>query len=139
MDSATLRADFPEFSNPVSYPDSLVNFWLSVGSNLLNPTLWGNMLNHGLELFTAHHLVLSMQDQMTAAVNGAPGANKGPVASKTVDKVSIAYNSDASVEENAGHYNQTTYGAQFIRLARMLGAGGVQVQGGCFGYLGVNF
>lgn len=129
MDSLTFRQDFPEFSNPSIYPDSLINFWLSVAQKLLNTSKWGDLLDQGYELYIAHNVSLARQNQREANVGGQPGVSKGPIASKSIDKVNIAYNSEASIEENAGYYNLTVYGQQFIRLARMMGAGGIQIGG----------
>lgn len=129
MDVATFRANFAEFNSTTAYPDSLINFWLGVGGRQLNTCQWGNMLDDGLQLFTAHHVTIAARDKKTAAFGGAPGGNSGPLASKAVDKVSASYDTTAAIEEGAGHWNLTTYGTQFIRLAKMLGAGGIQLGG----------
>jgi hypothetical protein len=50
----------------------------------------------------------------------------GMVARKTVDKVSVTYDTASAMEEDAGHWNLTVYGTRFIRLARMVGTGGMQ-------------
>lgn len=134
MDVSTFRAGFPEFNNGTKFPDSLINFWLTVGTKLLNCDRWGDLLEQGLSLYIAHNITLAAQAQKDASVGGAPGASKGPTSAKAVDKVSISYDTQASIEESAGYYNLTTYGTQFIRLARLMGAGGIQVGGECAGY-----
>lgn len=131
MDSATLRTDLPEFTSTTTYPDATVNFWLSIGVKLLNARRWGDLLDHGLELFTAHHLILAQQNVAAAKVGGAPGVTTGVVSSKGVDKLNISYVVGDVIEEKAGHWNLTTYGLQFIHLARMVGMGGYQVTGNC--------
>lgn len=127
----SFRNDFPEFINSQTYPDASINFWLTLGTSLLNSCVWGDMLNHGLELFTAHHMTMQQQNYAAAANGAAPGQNTGIVSGKTVDKVSITYDTTAGVLENAGHYALTSYGQQFIYLTRLLGAGGLQT-GGCW-------
>lgn len=127
MDAATLRTDFPEFADTAAYPDSGVNFWLALGVKLLNVDRWADLLDTGLELFAAHNLVLERQASKAAAFGGVPGVGSGPVSGKTVDKVTINYDTAAAMEPDAGHWNLTNYGSRFIRLARMAGAGGIQL------------
>lgn len=122
-----LRADFPEFSSTQSYPDSTINYWLNVAGLMLNQSRWGTMLNTGIELYAAHNIVLEAQASMTTAVGGIPGVSKGPVSGESIDKGSVSYDSVTASEAGAGNWNLTTYGTRFIRLARMFGAGGIQV------------
>jgi hypothetical protein len=124
---AQLRSDFPEFANATTYPDSLVTMWLTVANSLVNPNRWVELTNLGIELVTCHHLAISARDQLAAAVGGAPGEVKGPTASKSVDKVSVSYDTAAVTLSDAGFWNATQYGTRFIGLARMMGAGGLQV------------
>lgn len=119
--AAKFRADFPEFASTVSYPDSMVNFWLGFAAKLLLSDRWADMLDYGIELMTAHNVVIAKRNAAT------PGAIAAPVASKSVDKVSVSYNTNAIVLENAGHWGGTTYGIQFLQLARMVGSGGMQL------------
>lgn len=127
--SASLRANFPEFANTTTYPDSLVNMWLTVAVSLVNATRWNELTDLGVQLVTCHHLVLSARDQQAATVGGLPGASNGPTASKSVDKVSISYDAGAVSLDGAGAWNMTSYGIRFLGLARMIGAGGYQTVG----------
>lgn len=127
MDSQTFRTDIPAFADEAKYPDAQVNFYLGLGNKLLNETRWADLRDYGLELFVAHNLVLAAMDSESSETGDVPGTNTGAVASMAVDKVNISYDNTASLEPNAGHWNLTTYGKQFIRLARMVGAGGVQL------------
>lgn len=122
-----LRTDFPEFSSSTSYPDAVVNFWLGVAGNMLIANRWGNMLSVGIELYAAHNLVLEAQAAMTTAVGGIPGVSKGPVSGESIDKGSVSYDSVTASEGGAGNWNLTTYGSRFIRMAKMFGAGGLQI------------
>lgn len=121
------RADFPEFADKTKYPDSLVQIWLTVAVSLVNPLRWMELTNLGMELVTAHHLVLAQRDQAAAAVGGAPGEVKGPTASKSVDKVSVSYDAGAATLDDAGFWNLSSYGIRFLTLARCMGAGGLQL------------
>ncbi|MFA9439408.1 DUF4054 domain-containing protein [Uliginosibacterium sp. sgz301328] len=127
MDAAQFRLDFPEFADTSVYPDAQVNFWLSLGAKLLPPCRWGDLLDYGLELFTAHNLVIQTRNQQIADAGGTPGAVTGPATSKAVDKVSVSYDAASVLNADAGDWNMTTYGIQFYRLMMMVGAGGVQL------------
>lgn len=127
---ASFRVDFPAFTNATIYPDGSVTFWLGVATKLLSgsvsvgATRWADMLDVGIELFTAHQLALEKQANDTAVKGGTPGISSGPVASKGVGPVSIGYDTTAGLELDAGHWNLTVYGTRFINLARMVGSGG---------------
>lgn len=127
MDAPTFRQDFPEFADTTAYPNGTVNFYLGLGVKLLPADRWQDVLDYGLELFTAHHLAIATRDQQTAAIGGVPGVMTGPQTSKTVDKVSVSYDTNAATYEDAGFWNMSSYGVRFWQLARMVGAGGVQL------------
>lgn len=127
MNAAQFRQDFPEFSDTSKYPDSSIEFHMSVSVMLVNPMRWGDMTNLGVELLTAHNLTLAIEDVSMAAIGGAPGQIKGPLNNKSVDKVSVGYNSGAVTYGEAGYYNMTRYGTRFYQLAMMFGAGGMIV------------
>ena len=124
---AQFRQDFPEFGNTTTFPDSSVTFWMGIAVSLVNPDRWGVLTDQGIELVTAHHLVLAQCDQAATAVGGAPGEVKGPTASKSVDKVSGSYDTGAVALTDAGFWNMTTYGIRFMTIARAMGAGGMQL------------
>ena len=122
--SATdFRAIFPEFNSSATYPNGQVDFWIGFAYNFLNPYRWGNSINHGAALFVAHNLALEAKAQASAAGGGVPGGEVGPVSSKSVGPASVSYDTGSGAEVNAGHWNLTTYGTRFIRLARMMGSG----------------
>lgn len=127
MTPAEFRADFPEFSCTTAYPDSQVNFWLSLAGTMLNPQRWADLLNYGTALFVAHHLAMGYRDQMAAQAGGVPGTVNGPQSSKSVDKVSASYDTGAMTFENGGFWNATMYGIRLLTLARYVGAGGIQL------------
>lgn len=125
----SFRTHFPEFTDATAYPDGRINFWLSVGDRLLQTKRWQDMKDHGLALFTAHHLVLQARDVRAAAVGGIPGDKTGVVASKAVDKVNISYDNASTVDPRDGHWGLTSYGLQFRRLSNIAGMGGLQAVG----------
>jgi hypothetical protein len=127
MNATTLRQQFPEFADAAAYPAATVDFWLGVGVLRLNADRWSDLLDHGLALFTAHHLVLARRAALVAAKGGLPGTGGGVLASKTVGSVAASYDTGAAKIDGAGAWNQTTYGVQFWQLALMVGSGGVQL------------
>lgn len=81
----------------------------------------------GMSLYIAHELTLSAQNQKAASVGGSPGQQGGVATSKTVGSVSVQFDAQTTTEKDAGWWNLTTYGKQFIRLARIFGAGAIQI------------
>ena len=122
----TFRQQFPEFSDPVTYSDVVIQVWDTVALSLLDPTRWGTLLVYGESLFVAHHLVIGARDLNTAIAGGTPGGVQGPTASKAVDKVSVSYDTAAASLEDGAFWNSTRYGIQFLTLARQIGMGGNQ-------------
>lgn len=121
------RADFPAFNDTVLFPDSSIQMWLDVSVNMFNVPRWGTLLNLGTELWVAHNLTLDARDQDTAYIGGLPGEMEGVVSSKSVDRVSVGYDTAAAMLERAGTYALTSFGLRYLQLARMIGAGGLQV------------
>jgi hypothetical protein len=130
MDAATFRADFTEFSSTSLYPDSAINFWLNLAGLLILPTVWGDIQPFATELFIAHNLAIERAAIAGSAGGGVPGLNFGVTSGKTVDKLSITYDSQAGLVADAGHWNLTTFGTRFIQLARLAGMGGYQAGAG---------
>ena len=121
------RADYPEFSGTTTYPNSQVQYWLNVAYSMLNAGRWGRQLDIGAAAFAAHNLSLEARAMAESANGGVPGGQVGPVSSKSVDKVSMSYDTSSGIQPGAGHWNMTIYGTRFIRMARMFGAGPVHV------------
>jgi hypothetical protein len=124
---ASFRVNFPEFTDATAYPDARITYWIGIAGLRLNACRWSTLLDHGTELFVAHNLVLGRQAAMSAAGGGVPGQASGPTSSETVDKVSVSYDTGAAAIEDGGAWNLTTYGVQFLQLARLIGAGGIQL------------
>ncbi|KVH04117.1 hypothetical protein WS84_17380 [Burkholderia anthina] len=127
MDIAQFRQSFPEFNDTTTYPDPLVQFWMTVAVSLVNAERWGELTDLGVALVTAHHLALALKDQKTAAVGGVPGQVTGPQSSKAVDKVSASYDTAAVAIKDGGFWNATMYGVRYLSLAQMMGSGGIQL------------
>jgi len=126
MDNAQFRLDFPEFASTTDYTGSMLDFWASVAAELVSLSKWGALYNQGISLFVAHNLVLQRRN-INAAAGGVPGAQTGMQSSKVVGRVSVGYDNGNVAEQNGGQWNLTTYGLQYLQLARMIGVGGVQL------------
>jgi hypothetical protein len=124
---ASFRQNYPEFASVAKYPLSGFTYYANLAGLLLNATRWGNLIDVGTELFIAHNLAIEAQAQAAAASGSPPGISAGPISAKSVDKASVNYDTNAGLEQDAGHWNLTTYGTRFIKLARMAGAGPVQI------------
>lgn len=133
---AQFRADLPEFSSPQTYPNSVIQFYLDFGYILMPAPRWMTLLDYGARFFTAHNLVLEAQAMEAAKTGAPPGTASGAVSSKSAGPLAISWDTAASAELDAGHWNYTTYGQRFIRLARMVGAGGIQLGIGSYPPLG---
>ena len=118
---ATFLSIFPEFSNTAIYSTARVNFWLGYAVNFVDPTRWGNVANQGIALYTAHLLVLDVRNQVQQG--NVTGVDTG----QSADGISYSVDSASVTIAGAGLYNSTTYGIQYIQLAQMMGAGGLQV------------
>lgn len=128
---ASFKTDFCEFADIALYRDNDISFWLKYGLLSLNPNRWGDFLDLGVELFIAHNLTIERQAKAAAANGAPPGLATGIVSSKSVDSVSISYDTNSAMEKDAGQWNLTTYGQRYWRMMRMFGAGPVQVGIGC--------
>lgn len=124
---ADFRAEFPEFSDTVAYPDAQLNFWASIAEKQVVQSIWTTLYTFGVKLYVAHEITMATQNVKTAAVGGAPGQSGGIASSKAVGAVNVSYDPNTTTERDAGWWNMTNYGKQFIRLARMFGAGVIQL------------
>lgn len=129
LDLAGFRDSYPEFTDAVKYPDAMITRFLTVAVSMVNADRWGTLVDYGVGLVTAHRCAIAMKNQRDAAFGKAPGAASGPVSSKAVDKVNISYDTSTAAEEGAGWWNMTIYGQEYIRQARLMGAGGMLIGG----------
>jgi len=127
VDITQFRIDFPEFSDTTVYPSSMITFWSDLGEKLLDVTRWDTIYIQGIQLFTAHNIVLAAGNVAASDAGGIPGQASGPTQSKSVGAASVSYDTAAAMLPNAGHWNQTIYGRQYLQLARMIGTGAVQI------------
>ncbi len=127
VDTCEFKKVFPEFVDDNQYPPAQIEYWGSIAELRLNADRWGNLLTHGKYLFVAHNIALSKQAQDSADRGSSVLQSTGLIASKSVGGVSVSYDTSATKIENAGNFNLTRYGRDFIQLARIVGIGGLQL------------
>lgn len=125
----TFRSMFNAFADPGVYDENAINMFITIAYSRLNGGRWGATLDYGASMFVAHHMALTARDNATVDAGGLPGDVQGVKSAKSVDKVSISYAPDTVALTDGEFWNMTTYGIQFLRLARMMGSGGMQVNG----------
>jgi hypothetical protein len=123
------RTAFPEFKDTAMYPTEMITFWATLAETQVNPCVWKTMWATGVQLYTAHEITLAAQNAKQASSGGMPGTSGGVANQKTVGSVSVGYDSNVTSEKDAGYWNLTNYGKQFIHLARIYGAGAIQLVG----------
>jgi hypothetical protein len=124
------RTNFPEFTSTTNYTSAQIEFWRSIAELRLNEERWGDLLTHGMQLFVAHNLSLAYQESKNAAKGAAAGQSaSGLKNNKSVGNVSVGYDTSSVAIKDAGNYNLTTYGRNFIELANLVGIGGLQLLG----------
>lgn len=124
----SFRQQFNAFVDPTLYSDAAITMYVGLAGSLFNQSRWDpNVIDFGTCLFVAHYMALEARDNMTAAAGGVPGAVTGVVTSKAVDKVSVGYDAGVVTLADGGFWNMTRFGIDLLRLARMMGAGGVQL------------
>lgn len=121
------RRDFPQFSDATKYPDTVIQFRLNLADLLIDGSAMAELFPYIVELFVAHYLFLYAADSRSASVGGAGGSNSGVLTSKSVDKVSMGYDTSATLNPDAGFWNNTRYGSEFWQYISMFGFGGIQL------------
>lgn len=118
------RARWPQYADPVRWPDSAINFYAVLADKSLPANRWQDLLPEGTALYIAHNLAL---DAMSAGKIPGRLSAAGMLSSKSVGPASVSYDNHIFMLPNAGHWGMTTFGIRFLQLARMVGAGGLQL------------
>lgn len=119
----SFRTMFPEFTDAAKFPTTQIDAWLVEAPYQLNANRLGRSYDLAVMLFVAHNIVLSARSVSSASGAGIPGQATGPVTSKSVDKVSVSYNTGATTLGRGGAWNATSYGQRLYTLLRACGAG----------------
>lgn len=122
------RAAFPQFADETKYPTTMIQARLALADVLLSESRFGeDIFPYVVGLYVAHYLYLYAADMRGVAVGTAGGANSGVQTSKSVDKVSVSYDASATLDPNAGFWNNSRYGSEFWEYLMIFGAGAVQL------------
>lgn len=129
MNITQFRKDFSEFSDVARYPSAMVLSWSTLAEQITSADVYGTSYAWAVELCTAHFIAISAQNALIGSNGGMPGTAGGIVSSKSVGDVSVSYDTSIGMlsGEHAGQWNATTYGRQYLTLARLFGAGCVQL------------
>lgn len=127
MDIAAFRQHFPEFADAARFPDPTITFWSGIGEAQISADRFGDMYPQAVELFTAHNIVLAAGNAASSAAGSLPGGAGGAVSQKKIGQVAVTYDNASSMLPNAGHWNQTTYGRQYVQMVRLFGSGCYQL------------
>jgi len=127
VDIPKFRTEFPEFSDTAVYTTPEIEFWATVAEKMVLECVWKTMWTTGVKLYVAHEITLAAQNKKASSTGGSPGQSGGIANNKTVGSVSVGYDASTTTEKDAGWWNLTNYGKQFIRLARIFGAGAIQL------------
>ncbi|MFG1417179.1 DUF4054 domain-containing protein [Xanthobacter sp. V0B-10] len=123
VDYATFVAVFPEFASPATFPEAQVAFWLGQAPNQLSARRFGANFELACMLFAAHNLALGAKDAKAAAFGGVGGGASGVTSSKTVDKVTVSYDTGATTIAGAGAWNATSYGTRLYKMIQAANTG----------------
>lgn len=105
---ADFRTRFPEFSDPVEFPDERIELFCSDACLLVGDCNLGSFKCVAIQYLTAHYLYLSEKTE-----SGDSGAGIAPIKSATVDKVSKT-NAVADFDPKDAFYASSPYGRRFL-------------------------
>lgn len=122
------RATFPQFADDTKYPTPMIQARLNLADAMLSESRFGvDIFPYIVGLFVAHYMALYAADARSSSVGGAGGTNSGVQTSKSVDKVSVSYDASATLNPDAGFWNNTRYGSEFWEYLMLFGAGAIQL------------
>lgn len=123
FDVAQFRAQYPEFADPLKFPDAILQGNWDLATCYMTSENYGILQNtcrqKALNMLTAHITELSTQynkGEITGVLNSA-----------TIDKVTVAL-TPPKIRNGWDYWlYQTAYGQQFIALMQVLTVGGFYV------------
>ena len=128
LDPAAFRALFPQFADPVKWPDAALSIQFGAATGYVSADTYGDMpvaaRTSALYLMTAHLLALGV----IIAQNNYSG-QVGVVQGAVVDHVQITLTPPPVKSQWQWWLNTTPYGAQLLGLLDAQAAGGFYVGG----------
>lgn len=123
--SSDFLAIYPKFTALVPVP--VLTMYIALASACLSQARWGAQWQFGMALFIAHYCTLYLQSEgqagTTAGQVAASGLAKGIAISQSVGDVSVSYEPVTRDFGSWGAWQATTYGAQLITIAKIVGWG----------------
>lgn len=121
------REAFPAFKDAVKFPAGQVSFYLTLAAKLHNADRWDDLLDFGVQLWTAHNLTLDYESGRQGAAGQNPGTVRGAVTSMSAGGVSWSRSPGDAMNPGAGHWNLSQYGLRWLNLSNMIGMGAIQI------------
>lgn len=114
-------------------PSYVLDAWVKVAHASIHKNRYHDMWGIAMGLFIAHWLTLYLQsaaksdDSIGKIINA--GLSKGLQTSKSAGDLSVSYDFSIIAKDfdGWGTYKQTTFGQQFITIAKMVSMGGMTV------------
>lgn len=122
------RRAMPAFTAEI-ISNQILAHYCEMANRAVQRARWGSLWEEGIRLYIAHFAVLYLQSAPAAGATLDEilnaGKVQGSISSKSVGGVSISLdNSAAQSDFNGwGAFKLTSFGQQFITLARMVGKG----------------
>lgn len=116
--ASEIKARYPALA---SVSDATVNIAIADAEPWFDAERWGAFYAQGVAAFVAHMLTA---DQ-AAAKNASAAA--GPIQSKKVGDVQVAYAPTAYRKDTDATFATTIYGQRYLQLRRLVGMGAVAV------------
>lgn len=117
----TFKARYTEFS---SESDARVQVYIDDAELELSEDVWGDFYDRGLSALTAHLLAIANRN---AASSGTGVSLGGSLTGRSVGSVSVSFGASASSGSSEDYYLSTAYGAEYWRLAKIVGMGIIAV------------
>ena len=117
MTIADFKTRFPEFS---AVDDTRISLFIEDAEAEMSESAWGTLYSKGLAYLTAHLLTIGTK---TGAGNSAPS---NVLQSHSVEGVSESF-AVPSMSEYNSTLSSTSYGAEYVRLRRLISAGALSV------------
>ena len=133
---ADFQAFYPQFSTALfplngTDPNPILQAFVNLANATVSQERWQDAWSLGMALFIAHYTTLYLQSLTPTGANSnavvSSGLAKGVQVSKAVGDVSVSYQALTTGWELWGSWNLTTFGQQFMTMARMIGAGPMYV------------
>lgn len=125
FDVTSFREQFPQFADPLEFPDAVLQGYWDAAICYISPYdygyLQGDCLQRALNLMTAHLTALS--------VLIADGQNPGFAESATIDKISVSLQPPPAKTQFDWWLGTTPYGAQLLALLSSASVGGFYIGG----------